>query len=163
MPAKKQKRSRTDTASEQTKIIAAAFIKIKPPAEVPMRPSDVVFFDAVIAERANAEWTTHDIQVAALLARAMGSLEREESLLRKEGMIHKTKNKYPVLNPRKSAISLYYAAVLKFRITLCLNLRSQGGASPGDMKKRRDNAKDIQDLAKDFEDDLIPHPGKNVN
>jgi hypothetical protein len=159
MKRKKTKQRRTDTSSEQSRIMAAAFTVIKPPDHIKLSDGDVPFFESIIAEQANGEWTAHAVEMAAFLARAMGNLEREERLMRHEGMIHKTKNKYPILNQRKAAIQLYATLVLSYRRSLCLNARSQG-VMPAQVAKRRNNALEIQELAHDFDDDLIARPGK---
>lgn len=159
MAAKKIRREKTTVASEQSKILAAAFTIIKPPAHIKLQQDDLPFFESIIEEMANSEWTNHSIEVACFLARDMASLEREQRLLRTEGSLKRTKTNYPITNPRKSMIQFYTASILAYRRSLCLHIRAQGVNSQ-DIAKRKANAKEVQGLAEDFDDDLIARPGK---
>src|SRR3546814_3457253 len=61
--------------------------EIAPPARVRMSEEDWPFWHSVIAEFARSEWTDHQLEMAAMLARAMADLEREQYELRAEGSV----------------------------------------------------------------------------
>jgi hypothetical protein len=56
------------------------------------------FFANVIAEFARSEWTAHQLEIAAMLARTMADLNREQMLLREEGAVMMTERGTPVVN-----------------------------------------------------------------
>ena len=60
---------------------------IEPPSNVPLDECDLLFFASVIAEFARSEWTAHQLELAAMLARTMADLNREQLALRKEGAV----------------------------------------------------------------------------
>ncbi len=160
MPPKKKRRGRTDTAPEQSRIMAAALMTIEPPAHVTLRPRDIPFFNSIIKEIVKADWTDHGVEVACMMARTMADLELQQRLMRKEGAILRTaKSGYPMLNPRKSLIQLHMASMLALRRSLALHARAQG-VNPDDMARRSSALKDIENLTKDFDDDLIARPGR---
>lgn len=156
---RKKKRNRTDSASEQSRIMAAAFKDIKPQAHFNMRKIDMPFFNDIIAEQANAEWTNHTITLAALLAREMANWCQEQALLDQEGAILKTVKGYPFVNPRQCLLKMHTNNILALRRSLSIHARAQG-VNKADMGRRTHNAKAIQDLALGFDDDLIARPHK---
>src|SRR3546814_9900227 len=76
--------------------------EIAPPAHVRMSEEDWPFWHSVIAEFARSEWTDHQLEMAAMLARAMADLEREQYELRAEGSVMTSERGTPVVNPRKT-------------------------------------------------------------
>ena len=70
------RRARIDSATEQVRVMSAAAQPIEPPSNVPLEPGDLPFFASVIAEFARSEWTAHQLELAAMLARTMADLER---------------------------------------------------------------------------------------
>src|SRR3546814_15587573 len=58
--------------------------------------SDWPFWHSVIAEFARSEWTDHQLEMAAMLARAMADLEREQYGLRAEGSVMTSERGTPV-------------------------------------------------------------------
>jgi hypothetical protein len=76
---------RIDSASEAVRVMSRATSKIAPPPSVPLDKCDLPFFASVIAEFARSEWTAHQLELAAMLARTMADFNREQQLLREEG------------------------------------------------------------------------------
>src|SRR3546814_13580601 len=64
------------------------------------------FWHSVIAEFARSEWTDHQLEMAAMLARAMADLEREQYELRAEGSVMTSESGTPVDNPRKTVVQM---------------------------------------------------------
>lgn len=129
--------------------------EIVPPSNVPLAKDDLPFFASVIAEFARSDWTAHQLELAALLARTMADLEREQSLLRAEGAV--VDGKFgPVVNPRKLVVQMHAGNILGFRRSLSLHGRAQGGEAR-DVAKRRLAAKEIEAGA-ELDDDLIARP-----
>lgn len=151
-----KKRERIDSASQAVKVMAAASKPIAPPDSVPLEECDLVFFDNVIAEFARSEWTAHQLELAAMLARTMADLEREQRDLRIEGSVLKSDKGTPVVNPRKTVIQMHAGTILSYRRSLALHARAQGGDAR-DIGKRSSVAKAME---KDnpLDDDLLARP-----
>ena len=81
------RKARNDSTAEAVRVLATAASAVSPPASVPLSPADLPFFEAIVDELAASEWTLHQLEVAALLARIMADLEREQRLLRTEGSV----------------------------------------------------------------------------
>ena len=79
------RKARIDSAAEAVRVMAKATTDIKPPANVPLDGEDLPFFKNVVAEFARSEWSDHQLELAAMLARTMADLVREQKLLRDEG------------------------------------------------------------------------------
>jgi hypothetical protein len=147
------KKARVDSVSEAVRIASASSEAIVPPATVPLDDEDTPFFENVIAEYARAEWTAHQLELAAMLARTMADLVREQQLLRQEGGVAYSEKGTPVANPRKSIVQMHAASILSFRRSLALHARAVKGESR-DVAKRRDAAKDIEEAAS-VDDELL--------
>ena len=81
------RKARIDSVSEAVRVVSAAAQEIVPPSNVPLEVGDLPFFASVIADFARTDWTAHQLELAAMLARTMADLEREQMLLRQEGFI----------------------------------------------------------------------------
>lgn len=148
------RKSRVDSIGEAVRIASAA--QVEPPSNVPLTKEDLPFFASVIAEFARSEWTAHQLELAAMLARTMADLERDQRLMREEGPILSTDRGTPVVNPRKTVIQMNASIILSYRRSLSLHARAQGGEAR-DVAKRRKTAKGIEaDAAGD--DDLLARP-----
>lgn len=145
-----KRRTRIDSTAEQARSIRAAARPIVPPAGVSMDAADLVFFGHVTAEAARSEWTDHKLEMAALLARTMADLAREQGALRKEGSVVKGR-----LNPRAKLVQQHTAAILSLRRSLGLHTRAQEGEQR-DVLKRREILRDYWSEA--VADDLIASP-----
>lgn len=150
------RRARSDSTEAMIEAMAGAGKEIKPPANVPLEDSDLPFFRSVIAEFARASWTQHQLELAAMLARTMADLEREQRELRLEGTVFKSERGTPVINPRKTAIQMHYSNIHSARRSLALHARAQGGEAR-DVAKRKGMALAAENDA-GAGDDLIARP-----
>jgi hypothetical protein len=148
------KRPRIDSAAAAVDAARASQQQISPPSNVPLDARDLPFFASVLDEFARSEWTAHQLELAAMLARTMADLEEEQRLMRAEGSTLKTDKGTPVINPRKTAIQMHYGNIHSARRSLSLHARAQGGEAR-DVAKRRD-------MAREFDtgegDDLLARP-----
>lgn len=152
----KLRRQRVDSATGAVQVMAAAAKPIEPPSNVPLEPADMGFFASVLAEFARSEWTAHQLELAAMLARTMADLEREQRDLRAEGSVVTTERGTPVVNPRKAVVQMHAASILSFRRSLSLHARAQGGEAR-DVGKRREMAKAVE-ADNPLDDDLLARP-----
>lgn len=150
------KRERADAAAAQVKVMAAAARPIDPPSNVPLSDADLPFFASVLAEFARSEWTAHQLELAAMLARTMCDLNAEQQQMRVEGSVLFTDKGTPVINPRKTAIQMHYSNIHSARRSLALHARAQGGEAR-DVGKRRDMAKGLE-ADNPLDDDLLARP-----
>jgi hypothetical protein len=120
------RKARIDSASEAVRVMSKAASAIVPPSSVPLEKCDLPFFASVIAEFARSEWTAHQLELAAMLARTMADLNREQQLLREEGSTLITLKGTPVVNPRKAVVQMHAGSILSFRRSLSLHARARG-------------------------------------
>ncbi|MDX0007816.1 terminase small subunit [Sinorhizobium meliloti] len=151
-----KRKARIDSAAEAVRVMAKATTEIEPPANVPLDEEDQPFFRNVIAEYARSEWSSHQLELAAMLARTMADLTREQKLLRDEGGVAYSEKGTPVANPRKSIVQMHASSILSFRRSLSLHARAQAGEAR-DVAKRRGAAKEIEG-DNPLEDDLLARP-----
>jgi hypothetical protein len=151
-----KRKARIDSAAEAVRVMAKATTEIAPPPNVPLDDKDTPFFVNVVAEFARSEWSQHQLEIAAMLARTMADLVKEQDLLRVEGGIAYSLKGTPVANPRKAIVAMYATSILSFRRSLSLHARAQGGEAR-DVAKRREAAKEIEG-DNPLEDDLLARP-----
>lgn len=126
-----KRKPRIDSAHEAVRVMAGALKPIDPPSNVPLDAGDLPFFESVIAEFARSEWTAHQLELAAMLARTMADLEREQRELRAEGSVSVTERGTPVVNPRKMVVQMHASSILSFRRSLSLHARPRRGCGCG--------------------------------
>jgi hypothetical protein len=114
------RKTRIDSTAEAVAVAKASSAAITAPSNVPLDGVDLPFFASVLAEFARSEWTAHQLELAAMLARTMADLNTEQIAMRSEGSICKTDKGTPVINPRKTAsrcttvISILRVAAYRF-------------------------------------------------
>lgn len=150
------RRQRIDSATAAVGVMMAATKAVEPPSNVPLEDCDLPFFASVIAEFARSEWSAHQLELAAMLARTMADLSHEQRALRDEGSVVKTEKGTPVVNPRKAVVQMHAGTILSMRRSLSLHARAQGGEAR-DVGKRRGMAKEIEN-GNPLDDDLIARP-----
>lgn len=148
------RRQRIDSTAAAVRIMQGSVREIAPPSHVPLDDCDWPFWENVVAEFARAEWTEHQLELAAMLARTMANLEREQRELRTEGYVSVSMRGTPVVNPRSVAVKGMTGDILSLRRSLALHARAKAGDNR-DAAKQRDQAKAIE---ADLEDDLIARP-----
>lgn len=150
------KRQRIDSISAEVEVMKKAALEFCPPDHVPLTEADYPFWHSILAEKAKSEWTAHDLEIAALLSRAMRKLEKEESWLDGEDSVIETTAGNLAANPRIRIISDLHARVIKYRQTLGIHSRGKGGEAR-DVAKRRDIARGIE-AGNPLNDDLLARP-----
>ncbi len=149
-----KRKQRVDSNAAAVKIMQGATRQIQPPAHVPLDACDWPFFENVIEEFARSEWTEHQIELAAMLARTMANLESEQRHLREEGFTAKSDRGTPVANPRASIVKGLAGDILSIRRSLSLHARAQKGEAR-DVANRQSQAKAIE---AELDDDLLARP-----
>ena len=147
-------KKRVDSVEAAVEAAQASQRRIDPPSNVPLTAQDLPFFASVLDEFARSEWTAHQLELAAMLARTMADLEQDQRLMRIEGPILATDRGTPVVNPRKTVIQMNAGIVLSYRRSLQLHARAQGGEAR-DVGARRDAAKGHEVAAPD---ELLARP-----
>ena len=148
------RRQRIDSTEAAVKVAQACSVPIVPPAHVALDERDMLFFASVIDEFTRSEWSAHQLELAAMLARCMADMEREQAALRVEGSVLASERGTPVVNPRKAVVQMHASTILSIRRSLSLHARAQGGEGR-DIAKRRKAAREIE-AAVSTDDDLIP-------
>jgi hypothetical protein len=151
------RKPRIDSGAELARVAAGAFRQIEPPSNVPLEPGDLPFFASVVAEFARVEWTAHQLELAAMLARTMADMEREQRMMRAEGSVVYTEKGTPVVNPRKAVLQMAAGTILSYRRSLQLHARAQT-RDVGDAAKRRAAGRAHEAAVDDAADDLIARP-----
>tara|TARA_R110002124_G_scaffold287223_1_gene471733 strand:- start:2656 stop:3123 length:468 start_codon:yes stop_codon:yes gene_type:complete len=145
--------------ANHVRIAQAARRGISPPAHIPLDETEILHFDNIIAEKANAEWTAHEIDIAALFAGAMHQLGEQTRLMASEGTVVKCAARGLKVNPRQKAVAMLSAQVLSYRRTLGIHSVAKM-PNPGDRARRNELSREMQDGVRG--DDLIARP-KKVN
>lgn len=148
------KRKRIDSASEAVRIMQGATREMQPPSHVKLSDKDWPFWESVIAEFARAEWTEHQLELAAMLARNMADYEEQQRLLRGEGFTSESQRGTPVANPRVAVAKGLMGDITSMRRSLALHARAQSGDSRSD-GKRKEMAKALEN---NVADDLLATP-----
>lgn len=148
------RKQRVDSNTAAVEIMRKSAGELFPPEHVPLKEADLPFWLNIVAEKAKAEWTSHDLEIAALLARAMSRLEAEESKLDSEDTVLSNAGGTPMQNPRIRIVADLHARVIKYRQTLGIHNRGKNGEKR-DSDKRSALAKGIET---DLGDDLLARP-----
>ena len=147
---------RIDSATAAVAVMQKAAMEIYPPTHISMTSADLPFWLSVIAEKAKSEWTAHDLELAALLAKSLRKMEQEDVLLDNEGTVSANAGGTPMANPRVRIIADLHGRIIKYRQTLGIHARGKGGEAR-DVEKRRLMARDIENN-NPLADDLLARP-----
>jgi phage terminase small subunit len=120
---------RTDSTSNLHRVLAGANIEIAPPAHVPLSAADWPYWHSIIEEFASADWTSHGLEMAALLARTMAMLEQQQRHLGAEGVVIERSDGSFGPNPRNRSVASLSTQVLALRRSLGLTARAKAGSS----------------------------------
>jgi hypothetical protein len=137
------KRSQITSVSGAIRAANSAKIVLKPPRHVKLERTDKPFFHSILAEFARSEWSDHQLELAAILARAMADLEREQRELRIEGSVIETPAGKMTVNPRQNVVSNLSSTILSMRRSLSLQAHATKGDAR-DIAKRRNLTKEIE-------------------
>ena len=145
---KTTRKPRSDSVSEAIRIMQGAARELAPPSHVPLQDMDWPFWESVTAEFARADWTEHQLECAAMLARTMADLEENQRLLRSEGLIMvkeilgpdgSVKKILSCENMRARAVQTMMGQVLAMRRSLALHARAKSGSNADAAKQREAN------------------------
>ena len=153
---KKPKRLRIDSTVGAVKVMQGASKSLTIPSTIPLSDSDKAFFANILAENANSDWTPHQLELAALLARTMSDLNDEQLNMRDEGSVLKAANGAVVISPRKTLIQLHSATIVALRRSIGIHSRAMGGEAR-DVARRSEIAKGIES-DNPLDDDLLARP-----
>jgi len=143
----------TKTNSVEEAVRAVRSPPVSPPSNVPLADGDIQFFANVVDEFARAEWTAHRIELAAMLARSMADLAREQNRVRDEGFVTVRENGTMVVNPRARVCRGLVGEILALRRSLSLHARARAQGDSRNIAKRNEILKDQEFV--DFDDDLL--------
>lgn len=149
------RKARTDSAAEAVRIMQGSAREISPPSHVPLDDMDWPYWHNVVSEFARADWTEHQLELAAMLARTMANLEQEQRTLRAEGFIAVRENGTSVENPRARAVKSLTGDILSLRRSLALHARAKGSTDAEKNAARRDGAKALE---QEVDDSLLASP-----
>jgi hypothetical protein len=153
------RRTRIDSITGAIEVAQRAGREIEPPAHVPLDEADAPFWQSVIAEFARSEWSAHQLELAAMLARDMADVARIQVRLREDGDTIVQPSGNVVANPLMANLRMKTTNIMAMRRSLALHARGKDGDNR-DTGKRRDKAKGIEaGLAVD--DDFIPRASVN--
>lgn len=160
---KATRRTRRDSVSEVSRIMQGAKMEIAPPSHVPLQEMDWPFWESVVAEFARADWTEHQLELAAMLARCLADLEENQRMLRAEGLtiVREIKNGAGEIikcisyeNARARSVATLMTQVLAMRRSLALHAKAKSGSNADAAAQRQAN-KDVERKGKAGEDDLL--------
>ncbi len=149
------RRKRIDSVEAAVETAQASAQHISPPSNVPLLAQDLPFFASVIDEFTRTEWTAHQLELAALLAKKMRLLRDELATLEDEGFTLQTAGGNPCQNPRLGGVRMLDTSIMSTRRSLQLHARAQGGEAR-DTGKRRGIAKGYEGGADG--DELLARP-----
>lgn len=143
------RKARIDSAGQAVRIMQGAARELQPPSHVPLDDMDWPYWHSVVAEFARAEWSEHQLELAAMLARTMANLEQEQRALRTEGFIAVRENGTTVYNPRATGVKMLTGDILALRRSLALHARARSGDTRADAVRKaagKDIEADIDDM-----------------
>ncbi len=121
------RRLRIDGPTRAVEVLKAGMREIALPSHIRVADEDWPFWHSVIGEFARSEWSDHQLELAALLARSMADLEREQFDLRAEGYVLVRPSGVTIVNPRSRTVSRLLGEILSLRRSLALHARARGG------------------------------------
>ena len=149
------RRQRVDSTEAAVEIARAAGQQIAPPSNVPLTDEDLPFFASVIDEFARSEWTAHQLELAAMLARDMCDRAAAQRKLRAEGEVVISEKGHRSVNPLRTTVQALAGSIYAGRRSLQLHARARAGEAR-DTGARRAQAKEIEGGISD--DDLLARP-----
>lgn len=115
------------TIESAARVVRGMSKDIQPPAHITLDDCDLPFWRSVVAEFARADWTEHQLELAALLSRTMSDMATEQKTLRSEGFIAVRENGTTVENPRARVCKSLAGDILSLRRSLALHARGRAG------------------------------------
>jgi hypothetical protein len=153
------KRTRSDSVTGHTQAMSdAAAGPLEPPAHVRLRESDLPFWYGITGARARNKWDSHDLAIAATLARTMADIETLSARLEAEGHVIENQKGTPIANPVHTVLETMTRRVVALSRTLHVHAEAKQGEAR-DQGKRLHAERDAADALEQADDDLIARPG----
>lgn len=146
------RRTKSTSTANAVRVMSAK--DVVPPANVPLSDEDMSFFTSVINEFARADWTSHQLELAAMLAKKMRLLRDELQTLENEGFTMAQEGKASYQNPRLGGVRMLDTSIMSTRRSLQLHARAREGEAR-DTGKRKSTNVGLQD---DLDDNLLARP-----
>jgi len=127
----------------------AASAELAPPAHVPLTDAELPFFRSTIDHLPHGDWKPHTLEMAALLARFMAALERNQTEARDAGFVVDGK-----VHPAATVANGLSGVVLAWRRSLGLHARALAGGDMRTAGKRPAGA-----IGWNNDDELLARPG----
>lgn len=150
------RKARVDSVEAAVEAAQSAQNDITPPSNVPLSAEDLPFFASVIDEFARSEWTAHQLELAAMLAKKMRLLRDELQTLETEGFTTMTASGNPCQNPRLGGVRMLDTSIMATRRSLQIHARARNGEAR-DVGDRRQEAK-TQEAVGFNKSDLLARP-----
>lgn len=151
-----KRRQPINSITKQVEIMQKAATQLPAPQHIPLTDGDWPFWENILAEKPRAEWTAHDLEIAAMLAQSLRKLRDEEVLLDAEGSVVKEEGRNPTANPRLRIVADLHARAMKYRQTLGIHNRAKEGEAR-DVAKRRAQAFKVE-ANNPLDDELLARP-----
>lgn len=136
------RRKRIDSPTVAVEIAAKSAREVAPPSHVRMHDNDWPYWHSVVVECARSEWTDHQLELAAFLARDMADVERIQFELRGNEVVTSERGA-DMPNPLLATLRMKTTNILALRRSLGLHARARDGDNR-ETAKRRDIAKGIE-------------------
>jgi hypothetical protein len=147
MPDSNSPASSVEVAEKATDIIT-------PTSGLVLSERALEFFNDIISEKANADWTQHQITYAAMLARFMAELDINQEKAEEEGSLIRSGTKL-IQNPRIKIITVMFDKINGTRRSLGIHAL-QGGKWIGKVRKRTDaRLQEESEMAEALEDEEL--------
>lgn len=102
------------------RIMCGGSSEISPPAHVPLLGADIPYFHSLVEEFAAADWTKHQLELVAILARITASLEEQQRKLFAEGSLIERRDGSLGTNRQSLVVTTFSSQVLALRRSLDL-------------------------------------------
>lgn len=149
---KKPRKARSDSATQAVRAMQnAALPELDPPSHVRLRPEDRPFWSGILCARARDDWESHDLVVAAQLARTQRDIEVESAQLEAEGTVVKNDRGTQVMNPRVTVLEQLARREMALMRTLRMGGKNAG--DPRDLSGAKNVQKGAQKARQQVEDE----------
>lgn len=135
------KRHRLDTVKGIQAVSSKVQIILWPTA-IHQTENALKHFDKIIEERASSLWSSHEIEIAAMMASDIASREIEQGKLEQEGRVIVNASGNPVVNPRNAVVRDLSVMVKQYRQTLGIQYAAKG--TPINRAKQNELAQEIE-------------------
>ena len=131
------RKSASDSLTSAQEVVAAATEVIKVPKHIKLNETAEIYFKDIINERANADWSNHEVAVAAKLARMLASEDILTEALEEEGPVVESPKGGFTKNPTATVLTSVRGSIAAFRRQLCLHAQADNASSKDVAKRRR--------------------------